>query len=158
MTTASFTEPYQPRAIHHLENWELEGFRMKVYGIAYRGERPAQKLCNAARNVAAIRLAESALDTRHYGVGFVGIHEGKGANFVFIDWWADKNELHHHAYISADDDRTNLVYQTPSGLIACVWDLHVLAFEREAWVNNVMKQHRSPDIPGYLDTTLNCKI
>lgn len=36
-----------------------------------------------------------------YGVGFLGVHDGRGADFVFIDWWAEENELHHHLYMAS---------------------------------------------------------
>ncbi len=152
------SETYRTRAVRFLGHREIKGFRMKVYGIAYQGEHPAQDLCEAAYQLAAERIASSAAATNHYDVGIIGIHEGKGASFVFVDWWADENELHHHVYVSTDDDRLNLEYQTPSGVIACVWDLYVMSFERDAWVNNILKSHPSPDIQGYLDAVLNDDI
>jgi hypothetical protein len=119
------SEAYQTRAVRYLEQWDVGPFRLKIYGIAYRGKLPATVLRKAARSIAEQRIRESAEKTRHYGVGFVGIHQGRDGNFVFVDWWADENELHHHVYVSPSHEPQRLQYTTPSGLSACVWDLRL---------------------------------
>jgi hypothetical protein len=152
------SEAYRPRAIRYLDQWRIGPLRMKVYGIAYRGELPATALREAARQVAGQRIAASAVMTSHHGAGFVGIHEGRDGNFIFVDWWADENELHHHVYVSASDEPESLEYLTPSGLVACAWDLHLLCFERDAWVECVLKCHSGPDVERYLETILNTDV
>jgi hypothetical protein len=148
--------PYIARPIQFLELWEIESWRMKVYSIA-SGRRVARpELIAAAWRTARERLALSG-NGNHHGVGFVGIHDGKTANFIFIDWWADENELHHHVYVSPSNAPEALEYQTPSGLAACVWDLSLMAFEREAWVETVLKAGK-PDIENYLNRRMNADI
>jgi|SRR5215212_4568849 len=44
---------------------------------------------------------EGGLSTRpttrnYYGVRFLRVHDGCGANLVYLDYWADENELRHH--------------------------------------------------------------
>ena len=94
-------------------------------------------------------------DLRHYSVGFLGIHEGRTANFVFVDWWAEENELHHHVYVSSMAAPAELAYMTPTGLAACVWDLRVMAFERQAWIDTVLRNPKGPDFEAYLKQHLN---
>ena len=118
-------------------------------------QAPGANLISAAKRVAADRLPQPAGGQGRYGVGFVGVHEGRGANFVFVDWWADENELHHHVYISASDDAEGLEHATPSGLIACVWDLRVIGFERDCWVDMILANPKGPDLEGYLARRLN---
>ena len=65
-------EPYDPRPIRFLELWETGGWRMKVYGIAYRSRRPSEDLVRAAKDVAEQRLPRSAEGEGRYGVGFIG--------------------------------------------------------------------------------------
>ena len=148
-------EPYEPRPVRFVEEWRDAGWRLKVYGISYRRERPRAGLVETAKRLARARLPQPAADARRYGVGFVGVHDGRGANFVFIDWWADENELHHHVYSSASDELEDLRYTTPTGLSACVWDLRVQAFERDAWVAEVLRNPRGPDIEAYLARRLS---
>jgi hypothetical protein len=157
MNKVELQETYKPRPIRFLELWETSGWRLKIYGIAYQHPLPRPELTAAAKKVAHQRLLESANNQKTYGVGFLGIHDGKTANFVFVDWWAEENELHHHVYISPTDRPDMLEYVTPTGLVACVWDLQVLSFERQAWVDTVLK-NPSPDLEAYLQSRLEAEV
>ncbi|MDT7603520.1 MAG: hypothetical protein QOF61_1517 [Acidobacteriota bacterium] len=143
-------EPYRPRPIRFLEEWREAGWRLKVYGIAYREERPRAALIETAKRLARQRLPQPAVTETRYGVGFVGVHDGRGANFIFIDWWADENELHHHVYTSASDELEKFDDATPTGLSACVWDLRVQSFERDAWVEEVLQNAHGTSVEGYM--------
>jgi len=151
----SLQEPYQPRPIRFLDLWQLKGWRLKAYGIAYKGERPRRALIEAAQKLATEKLDQFSQNKAHYYAGFVGIHDGRGANFVFIDFWADENELHHHVYISPAAAPAALAYVTPTGLIACVWDLSLMSFERQAWVKTVLANPAGPDVEQYLTCRMN---
>jgi hypothetical protein len=148
-------EPYQPRPIRFLEIWPESGWRLKVYGLAYQRPLPRPELIEAAKNIAHARLLEIPATLNHYRVGFLGIHDGRGANFVFVDFWANENELHHHVYVSPTDRPGQLEYVTPTGLTACVWDLRVMCFERQAWFEAVLTNAAGPDLEKYLACRLN---
>ena len=152
------SEPYEKRPIRFLEMWQPDDWRIKVYGITYEGETPSSDLIKAARHVAIERLRATAPDTNHYNLGFLGVHEGRGANFVFIGWWADENELHYHVYNNLGDDPERLTYCLPGGPMACVWDAAVISFERQAWVDWILKNPEGPDVEGYLKERLDMKI
>src|SRR5262245_40867223 len=89
---------YEPRPIRYLEMWQPDGWRLKVYGIAQGKPAARGELVEAAKQAARQTLATVANSTPHYSVGFLGIHDGRTGNYVFLDWWADENELHHHVY------------------------------------------------------------
>ena len=129
---------YAPRRCEFLDLWTHGDWQLKAYGIVHGDGPLSAELIKVARELAAERLASSAESTAHYNVGFVGVHQGKTAHFIFVDWWADGNELHHHVYVAPLDDPTAFRYTSPSGLIACVWDLALMAFERNAWVHTAM--------------------
>lgn len=148
-------EAYRPRPVRFLGEYAHEGWRLKVYGIAYDRELPRAKLVEAAKRIARERLPQPAAGYGRYGVGFLGVHDGRGANFVFVDWWADENELHHHVYTSASDELSDLKYTTPTGLSVCVWDLKVQSFERDAWVEEVLKNPDGPDVEAYMRRRLS---
>ena len=147
--------PYQARAIRFLELWEIAGWRLKVYGITCGSGEPSAGLAAAGKRVVEEKLRQVDAAVDHYGVGFLGIHEGETANFVFVDWWADENELHHHVWASAIDDPIALEYTTPSGVIACVWDIRLIGFERDAWVGAALQNSGGPDLDDYLERRLN---
>lgn len=146
-------EPYQPRPIRFLELWQTNDWRIKVYGIAYRRPLPRPELIHAAKQMAQQRL--QTVTASHYHTGFLGIHDGRGANFVFVDFWAEENELHHHVYVSPADKPMQLEYATPTGLTACVWDLRVVCFERQAWLDAILANPNGPDLNQYLARRLN---
>ena len=148
-------EPYQPRPIRCMELWQIAGWRIKVYGIAYQRPSPRHALLEAAKMVALPHLSQAAEKHNHYGVGFLGVHDGRGANFVFLDYWADENELHHHVYVSPTEQPAQMEYITPTGLTACVWDLRVMCFERQAWLESVLTNPAGPNIDTYLARQLN---
>jgi len=150
--------PYEPRPIRFLDLWSVEGWRLKVYGIASGRPQPRSELVTAARRIAIQQLRSLPSGLPHYHLGFLGIHDGRTANFVFLDFWADENELHHHVFVSPTAHPDQFADVTPTGLSACVWDLRLQAFERDAWVAHVLQRSVSPDFDGYLAATLNADV
>jgi hypothetical protein len=58
-------------------------------------------------------------------------------------------------FISPHDEPTALFDMTATGPAACVWDLRVIGFERDAWLSKVLRNPGGPDIDAYLDEHLN---
>ena len=56
---------------------------------------------------------------------------------------------------SSPDRPEKLEYMTPTGVIACVWDLYIIAFERKAWIDTVLNNPEGPDLDAYLGRQLN---
>jgi hypothetical protein len=150
-----FTTACELRPIRFLELWQPVGWRLKVYGIAYGRPMPRAELISAAKETALRLLKDQAAATKHYSVGFLGVRDGRNGGFVFVDWWADENELHHHFFISPSDEPTQLFDRTATGPHACVWDLRVIGFERDAWLASVLRNPGGPDVDGYLASQLN---
>jgi hypothetical protein len=151
-------EPYRPRPVRFLDLVELDGWRIKVYGIAYEGKQPEEVLVRAALDTARGSLPAPAIAEERYGVGFLGVHQGRGSNFVFLDWWAHENELHHHVWFSSKEAPSALRAAQPGDPIACAWDISVLAHEREAWVAHVLTRFDAPDVEGYLAARMNADV
>lgn len=99
-------------------------------------------------------LKEHPTRHTHYGVGFVGVHGGRGENQVFLDRWVDENELLHDYVVSRPDRPAELRPAPPDYNSVCVWDLAVQAWERDVWVECVMKRPHRPDFEAYLGRTL----
>jgi hypothetical protein len=74
-----------------IELLAMGDWRMKLYGIAWRGEQPRPALLESARRIAHEQLAQEK--PNDYRVGFIGAHDGRNACFVFVDFWGNENEL-----------------------------------------------------------------
>ena len=146
-------QPYEPRSFRFLELWSLDDWRLKLYGIAYRRERPRHELIAAAKKVAAEILRANT--SPNYKLGFVGVHEGCTVAVVFVDFWGNENELFHRVFMSRGSDPAALRLAGSSESSVCVWDLHLQAFEREAWIKHVLKKTDAPDFDAYLAERLN---
>src|SRR5690349_2679474 len=94
---------FEARPVCSLGVWDLEGWRLKAYGIAWARERPRDELVEAARGWAGRFLRERPTSLEHYGVGFIGVHDGRGENQVFLDRWVNENELLHDYVVSPSD-------------------------------------------------------
>jgi hypothetical protein len=151
-------EEYRPRPIRGSGIWAEDGWRLKCYGIAYNREQPRAALVEAAQQMARERLPRPATGDNRYGVGFVAAHDGRGGCAAFVDWWANEDELHHHLYLSPLDAPEALVPARDTDFTVCVWDLAVLAFERETWLDAVLKNPDGPDLERYLQTQLNRNV
>jgi hypothetical protein len=149
-------EAYRRRPLRFVELWEEAEWRIKIYSITLPGASLAPELLASAKEAARRWMRQPlAPGRRHYRVGFMGVHEGTGVNFVFFDWWADDSELYHQVYLSQIDDPAHLQYVSPTGLACTVWDLRVLCFERQAWVDTVLANPAGPDFEAYLKRCLN---
>ncbi len=146
---------YQPRSVSFLELWRPESWRIKIYGIAYAHPKPDPTLLETAKVLASRVLSPVG---EHYGVGFVGVHQGKTEHFIFVDWWARENELNHRVFTSALVSPTKFTDTTASGVMACVWDLAVISHEREAWIETVMKVAKPDDFKAYLERRLEGEV
>jgi hypothetical protein len=146
-------ESYAPRSFRFIELLTIGDWRMKLYGITWRGELPRRELLAAGKKIATERLAKE--QGNNYRVGFIGAHDGRNAAFVFVDFWGNENELFHRVFLSHSNDPGRLEPATPADSSVCVWDLHLQAFERAAWIEHVLQKPDAPDFEGYLAATLN---
>lgn len=73
---------------------------------------------------------------------------------MFVDYWANEYERFHFVYVSPADDPTALRFVTPTDLSACVWDLRVIGFERQAWIDAVLANPAGPDLDKCLHVDL----
>ncbi|HYH08159.1 MAG TPA: isochorismatase [Thermoanaerobaculia bacterium] len=143
-------EVYRSRVIEPLPLWEPDGWRIKPYVIRYGDAGAgAVDVVAVARETLVARLPPIG-DTDHYGVGFAGLHFGRTANFIFIDWWACENELHHHVFVSSLASPSAFRDATASGLAACVWDLELIWFERQAWTRHALGPPGQRSVAAYL--------
>lgn len=148
-TDPSAMSPYVRRAVRVIDRIELEGLRLKVYSITSVGERAGEGLIRAGIARAAEHLRDHPTRQQRAGLGFIGVHDGRGENQVFLDLWINENELTHDYWISSKHAPEALAAPGPDHNSVCVWDLFVQAFERENWLRYVLDNPSGPDLEAY---------
>ncbi len=157
-TALRFAEAYAPRPVRPMGVRSFGDWRLKLYGIAYGRDEPRSELVQAAAQAAESTLPVPARGDDRYGLGFLGIHDGRDSSFVFVSWWENENELQHRVFYAAPDRPGALRAATPHEPIACVWDLSVIAHEREAWIRHVLSRVGGADRDAYLADTLHADV
>ena len=148
--------PYQPRTITPLEFFEAKGWRFKIYSILYKDKPLDFALIEAAKETALDFVPQPATTPKHYGVGFVSIHQGQSYDFVTVGYWAFESELKHQTYMRPSSSSAKLETLTANELSMDVWDIKVLAFERDAWLKTVLQASKA-NLDNYLAEQLNFK-
>ena len=134
--------PYSPRPIRFHGLVTFEGWVLKRYTIALPGadSNPTSDDWTEfarGRQLAFEELPAPARTDVRPGVGFVIEHRGAGADYVVLGWWDRENEL--PTRIKVRDQRPGSQWRVagPSESF-CVWDLQVIAFERDAYVTTML--------------------
>ena len=156
--TSSQSMGYARRAIRFVEPWRHRGWQFKIYGI--NPDLPAAgrsvvepASIGHAKGLAVLRLTE-ARRADEEGFGFLIVHQGHLARWVLVDCWRERILLDHwlHKADLGSPDRFELM---TDGLCACVWELRVIEFERQAWTRCVLRAGAAPDYAAYMDARLD---
>jgi len=154
-TLASALEaPYRPRHVRFIRREDVEGWQLKLYGIAVNGQEPRPEFVEATRDLAAQVLPQPPAGEDRYGVGFAIAHDARSVGIALVYFWKSENELHQRIYVSPKDDPAAFtqVENQPAG---CVWELEVVNFERLAWLEDVLSNPAGPDIDAYLERSFS---
>jgi hypothetical protein len=147
------------RPVRFLELWTPGPWQIKVYGITFGGETPDEALVQAAKEASASIFENWQNETAGFSpthLGILGVHQGNGFSVVFPCCWANENEFFQEVLIAPLDQ--------PGGLApdprrtACIYDIALIAFEREAFVTTMLRNPDGPDREAYLGAVLNREV
>lgn len=126
--------PYAPRPMRLLDVQERAGFALKRWWIDLYDEAAP----NLADWAAALALADAALpldaSPERPRTGFLILHRGRGADYLVLGWWDRENELPLRVFVRYPGSGDAEWRAARGGESVCVWDLEVIAREREAYV------------------------
>jgi hypothetical protein len=149
--------PYRKRPIRFAGVHDVQGWLVKLYGVALPGRSARQELLDVALACAGDALPQPPRTDDRYGVGFVIAHDAADFCFVLVHWWANENEIHQRLFSSDLGD--------PAGLrphfneaIGCVYELAATDFERRAWIDDVLANPAGPDVERYLTRRLDAEV
>lgn len=150
---------YKKRPVKFLELYEHDGWKIKIYSISLRNGFVSNELLESAKaNIPAWLKNSSNYPLEVHKYATLILHESKEGNFVIINWWIDENMLQQHVYVSSYEDPSTLNLYSDKGITTCVWEMAVLWFERNAWVQFVLMNPDSPDIEKYLAAQFNGEV
>ncbi|GAA1407921.1 MULTISPECIES: hypothetical protein [Oerskovia] len=150
---------YAPRLVRALPPVEAGGRLLKVYVMFAEPD-------SFSRDPDPEWLREqvtSVLDTPpgegDHPLGFLILHHGKEGTYLLLSQWFDADMLKHwvRGTSGAEEGGESFAPLAQRELIACVWELAIIAFERNAWVNTVLAQGRVDDssVTAYLGTSFS---
>ncbi len=146
------TSPFVSRAVTPRGVKDINGHRIKMYDVTLPGETLHEPTYASGLETAAATLPIPACTESRPGVGFAIRHQGATWDYVVLSWWDSENELPLRVFSRP---------RTPQGLwqparqdqSVSVWDLEILAFERDAYVRHVLNAD-GPDLEAYLGRQL----
>ena len=147
---------YEPRLFADLGVFSERQWRLKLYGIHHDITRDKATLIEpavlqAGRTHVPSLLAEADRVGAHHNTGFVVLHQGKQANWLLTHWWTHQDVCCHLVSRAPFDDPVRFARVT-APIMACVWELVVVQFERRAWVSTALQA--KPDFDAYLAARL----
>ncbi len=150
---------YSPRLVKALAPVEVCGRILKAYAMfrdpAHRSTVPDP---DWLRHHIASVLTEPP-QPRDHPVGFAILHYGSEGDYLLVSQWYGADMLKHwvRAAVVDAEGGTSFIPLVQRDLVACVWELEVIKFERDAWVNTVMAQGRLDQaaVDAYLTTTFS---
>ena len=138
MNTPSY-QTFAPRTVAAVGTLTAGDFTLKHYAITH----PAAPSARCALDPALLASALPRVDGREgcAGVGFVIEHQGISVTYLVLGWWDRENELPLRVWVCDDGGWR----PARDGESACVWDLEVIWFERNAWVETMMAGRAAAD-------------
>jgi hypothetical protein len=140
--------PFSARPIRFRDVVTHDGWRLKRYAIsAGRAAGIEHATADVAmadwpdfaagRELALGELPLPARTAERPGVGFLVEHRGAGADYLVLGWWDRENELPMRVVVR--EQEAGAVWRPArTSESFCVWDLQVMAFERDAYVATVL--------------------
>ena len=127
-------EPYAPRPVEYRGIVERAGHRLKHYGVRYGPDPLELERYREGLELALAELPEAAPENGRPGLGFVIMHRGRAAGYVVLAWWDRENELPVRVFLREEGPWR----PARGGESFCVWDLEIMAHERDAYVATVL--------------------
>ena len=139
-----------------LERWK--DWRIKLYGLSAAGPSPSETLVRSALERSLPHLPQPACEGARLGLGYLLVHEGKDACWVRLEWWYDESIVQHLLFRAPLDAPAELELMPAGTNLACVWELKLVQFECDAWIEHVLSRLPHPDLAGYLSRVFEGSI
>jgi hypothetical protein len=130
--------PFSPRPTRFAGVLAHAGWRIKRYAITAGAAPLDWAAFEPGVALALAALPSPAAAPGRPAVGFLVAHRGRGADYVVLGWWDRENELPTRVFLCEQDAPGAAWRAARGGESFCVWDLAVIAGERDAYVATVL--------------------
>ena len=146
---------YTPRKVRARPVIFVNGYRLKPYEI-YLSEQEQFRLSDEQLLSMASQCLPASDDPLEHGIGFLMAHFARDGNYLLVSRWYGGNMLKHDLFeFTQGADGWQISSLRSTGIVACVWELQVISFERQAWVCTAMaKGGTESSFAMYLNTAL----
>jgi hypothetical protein len=132
---------YEPRQVEYLAPIVVDAVQLKRYEL-----RCSQKSAVASlSDTQWLSLLSGSIalhdDAREHKVGFAMLHRAADGDYLLVSRWYGGNMLKHEAFtLHSEQEQWNRESLKDTSIIACVWELVIVSFERDAWVRTAMSR------------------
>ncbi|HWO68125.1 MAG TPA: hypothetical protein VNO31_49635 [Umezawaea sp.] len=150
---------YSPRLVTALPPVDVRGRVLKAYAMFAEPERSSALTSPEWLREQAASVLDEPLEQGDHSVGFLILHFALDGDYLLVSQWYDANSIKHWVRgLEVDaEGRTTVAPLAQRDLVACVWELEVIKFERDAWVNTVLARGKLDEASrdAYLTTTFS---
>lgn len=133
--------------------------RLKWYSIADLSSGVSDEITTLARNFLETRSNANELGDCG-DLGFVILHRcGAQFYFLLLMGWKNSNELWESVYAKRsdmEDDFSDFEFDSKHRGTFCVWELAVVAHEKDSWKRFLLSDQRDADEQVYMSDSLCC--
>nr|WP_272213343.1 hypothetical protein [Marinicella sp. W31]MDC2879295.1 hypothetical protein [Marinicella sp. W31] len=135
MKAETLAERYSPRVAGFVRDVHADGGLVKLNGISTSPELDFSD----AELEAAVAVVETAkTDRAHLNAGFAVLHRGEDGLWLLLHWWLEGGIASHAMWQAELGDGSPRFSPVPAGVLACVWELGVIDFERKAFMDTAL--------------------
>lgn len=150
---------YKPRRVEFNRMVTVDGWNVKVYQITYRLQFESEEVLNKAiLNLPEWLEKSKTLGRETYRTAFLIVHEGRDGVWTLLNWWTGGEMLHSITFYTDYSKPKDFQMLPKEGFMACVWEMAVTSFEREMWIEHILKKAANPDFTAYFEAHLNDEV
>lgn len=144
--TAKEAFQYFPRWVEAGKTMALNGYRLKSYAMYLSRGAAKEVLPDSELQDLLKKCLPPPVDPLDHGVGFVLVHYARDGDYLLVSRWYGGNMLKHELFaLSHTAHGWQAEPLVSTNIVACVWELQVITFERQAWVSTAMAKGGTED-------------
>lgn len=150
---------YKPRKVEFNRLVTTGGWSVKVYQLTCRSKFESEGvLDNAILNLPSWLEKSERLGFETHRTAFLIVHEGRDGVWTLLNWWIGGEMLRSITFYTDFNQPNEFLRLPKEGFMTCVWEMAVTIFEREMWIEHVLKKADNPNFTAYLGANLNGKV